>query len=137
MFTMTINSLAGFPAFLAYFLVGALLVAVFGAVYIQITPHRELALIRAGNTAAAIGFAGAVLGYTVPLASAIAHSVGFMDMVIWALVAFLVQVIVLGVLRLLIPNAFNDIGEGRVAPAVFLATISLAAGIINGAAMTY
>lgn len=133
----TINSLAGLPAFFAYFLVGAILLVLFATIYIHLTPHREFSLIRAGNTAAAIGFAGAVLGYSIPLASAIAHSVSFVDMVIWAMVALAVQVVVIGIVRVLMPNVFKDIDKGKISPAVFLASVSVVAGVINSASMSY
>jgi len=41
------------PAFLAYFAVAIVLLALFLLVYLNVTPYAELALIRAGNIAAA------------------------------------------------------------------------------------
>ena len=94
-------------------------------------------MIREGNTAAAIGFGGALLGYTFPLASAIAHSVAFIDMLIWGGIGFLVQIAVLGAIRVSIPGLFRDMESAKIAPAVLLALISISVGIINAAAMTY
>jgi putative membrane protein len=131
------DNLTGIIGFLAYFATGAGLLLLFSLVYTVITPPRELVLIRKGNVAAAVGFGGAVLGYTVPLASAIAHSVSLADMAVWGAVGLVVQLLVLGVVRLVVPAIFNDIHHGKAAPAVLLATISLAAGIVNAAAMTY
>jgi len=51
------------PAFLIWFPTSTVLLALFGAIYLSITPWAELALIRAGNTAAAASFSGALLGY--------------------------------------------------------------------------
>lgn len=48
--------------------------AIFVLFYTNLRPYRETALIRAGNTAAAIAFIGALLGFVMPLASVIAHS---------------------------------------------------------------
>ena len=129
--------LTGVLSFLLYFASGALLLAAFSLIYVHVTPHAEFALIRKGNTAAATGFAGALLGYTFPLASAIAHSVSFPDMLLWGLIGLVVQVTVLGVMRLFMPKLFIDMEKGQLAPALLLATVSLAAGLLNAASMTY
>src|SRR3954467_3333027 len=70
------NTLSTFPNFAAYFAVGGALTALFVALYSNMTPHREIALIRAGNVAAAIGLTGALVGFVIPLASVVAHSAG-------------------------------------------------------------
>ena len=62
------------PAFLAYFAVAVALIAVFLLVYVNVTPYDEIALIRQGNTAAAISLGGAMLGFAMPVANVIAHS---------------------------------------------------------------
>ncbi len=134
---MIAELLSGLPSFLTYFLSGVLLLGVFTFLYIHVTPHQELALIRKGNVAVATGFAGALLGYTLPLASAIAHSVSYSDMLLWGGVGLVVQVVVLGVARLMVPDLFRDMEKGKLAPAVLLATLSLAAGLLNAASMTY
>jgi len=134
---MLANSLSGLPAFLLYFASGAALLLLFSFVYTMLTPHSELPLIRKGNVAAAVAYGGALLGYTLPLASAIAHSVNFGDMLAWGGVGLMVQIAVLGLVRIAIPSLFLDMEKGKAAPAVLLAVISVAAGIINAASMTY
>ena len=47
------ESVGGLDDFALYFVVSLVLVAVFLAVYVRITPYREFALIREGNVAAA------------------------------------------------------------------------------------
>jgi putative membrane protein len=131
------QALLGLPAFLAYFGSGVGLLFLFTFVYTQITPHNELPLIRKGNTAAAIGFGGALLGFALALASAAAHSTGYADMLAWGGVALAVQILVLGLTRLFVPGLFRDIEKGKTAPAILLASISLAAGLVNAASMTY
>lgn len=130
-------SLSGLPPFLLYFTSGAVLLLLFSFIYTLLTPHSELPLIRKGNIAAAVAYGGALLGYTLPLASAIAHSVSFVDMLIWSGIGLVIQLSVLGIVRLAVPSLFLDMENGMVAPAVLLATISFAAGIINAASMTY
>ena len=131
------QSLAGVPPFLVYFVVGLALLAVFLAIYGWITPYRELALIRNGNVAAAISLAGVVLGFTLPLASAIAHSVGLVDMIVWGAIALASQLIVYFIVARLVPHFAEAITAGRVSAATLLAAVALAVGILNAAAMTY
>ena len=131
------QSLAGVPPFLVYFVVGLALLAVFLAIYGWITPYRELALIRDGNVAAAISLAGVVLGFTLPLASAIAHSVGLVDMIVWGAIALASQLIVYFIVARLVPHFAEAITAGRVSAATLLAAVALAVGILNAAAMTY
>jgi len=134
---MLANSLSGLPSFLLYFCGAAALLLLFSFVYTRITPHNELPLIRKGNAAAATSYGSALLGYTLPLSSAVAHSVSFEDMLTWGAVAMVVQFAVLGITRVAVPGLFRDMEKGRLAPALLLASISLSAGIINAAAMTY
>ena len=131
------QSLAGVPLFLVYFVVGLALLTVFLAIYGWITPYRELALIRDGNVAAAISLAGVVLGFTLPLASAIAHSVGLVDMIVWGAIALASQLIVYFIVARLVPHFAEAITAGRVSAATLLAAVALAVGILNAAAMTY
>ena len=72
-------SLAGLPAFLAYFGLALALLAAYCAIYVQLTPHPEFALIRQNNAAAALAFGGSLLGFCLPLHAAITHSVGLLD----------------------------------------------------------
>ena len=130
-------SLLGLSAFLSYFAGAIGLLALFLLIYILITPYREIALIRAGNTAAAASLSGAILGFVLPLSSAIAHSVGLLDMLIWGLVALVVQLLGYGVARLLLPDLDRAIPAGQVATGVLLGALSLAIGILNAACMTY
>ena len=63
---------SGLPAFLAYFGTGVALIIVFALLYSLVTPHRELTLVREGNTAAATAYLGALVGFSLPLTSAAA-----------------------------------------------------------------
>jgi putative membrane protein len=132
-----LESLSGLYAFLGYFAASAVLLVLFCAVYLRVTPYPELRLVREGKTAPAVSFGGAVLGFVVPLAGAIAHSVSFLDMVLWALVALVVQVIVFLVLRISLPGLVRDIEDNRIGSALVLAVFSTAAGLLNAACMTW
>ena len=131
------ESLSGLGSFFAYFGSAAALLAFFCLIYGWVTPYPEFKLIKEGKVAPAISFSGALLGFVVPLASAISHSVALLDMIIWALVALVVQVLVFLGLRLFAGDLAHDIANDLPAPAVLLAVLSLAAGILNAACMTY
>src|SRR5439155_16573726 len=85
------GTLATLPNFLAYFVTGAVLTALFLALYSNLTPQRDVSLIRAGNSAAATVLIGALIGFEMPLASVIAHSAALLDVVVWGIVALVGQ----------------------------------------------
>lgn len=132
-----LQSVSGIINFLKYFGGASLLLVVFIFTYSRITPYDEIRMIRDGKTAPAISLGGAILGYVFPMYSAIAHSVSLVDMVIWALIALVVQLIVFVVLRILFSHLIEDMSNDKIGPAVFLAVVSIAAGLINAACMTY
>nr|WP_275690450.1 DUF350 domain-containing protein [Luteibacter yeojuensis] len=116
---------------------GALYFVAFLVTYIWITPQREMALIRDGNLAAALSLGGAAVGFVQPLASAIAHSVSLLDLALWGLVAWVVQLLTHFVLRLVVRDLRSKI-EGDVrSVALFVAVVAACVGAINAAAMSY
>lgn len=134
---MTITqSLAGLPAFLLYFALALALLGLFLAIYVAVTPYHELTLIREGNAAAAVSLAGAVIGFVLPLARAVTQSVSALDLLIWGLVALIVQVVVFFVVGKFVPRFVDAIKEGRIAAAVLLASLAIGVGLLNAAAMT-
>ena len=131
------DSFAGFDDFLVYLAVSLAYLAVFIAIYVRITPYREMQLIREGNMAASFSLSGAILGFIVPLASAIQHSVNLVDMAIWGLVAMAVQILAFVVVKLCIPSITRDIPEGKGAQGFFLGSLCLGAGLLNAACMSF
>lgn len=134
---MPTHLLTMLPAFLAYFAVAIVLFALFLLVYLNVTPYHEVALIRAGNSAAAVSLAGAVLGFAMPVANVIAHSDTLIDLAAWGAIAAVVQLLAYLLTRFALPQLVQDIPAGRMAPAIFLAVVSLTVGLINAACMTY
>jgi len=130
-------TLGGFDDFLVYFVTSLVLLAVFLLIYLRVTPYREIALIREGNAAAAASLSGALLGFVLPLASAVAHSVNLYDMAIWGAIALVVQIVAYGVARMMIPGFARGIPAGNTAEGVFVGALSLGIGILNAASMTY
>jgi len=131
------DSFARFDDFLAYLGVALVLVGLFIAIYVRITPYREIALIREGNLAASFSLSGALLGFVVPLAAAIENSVGLVDMAIWGVVALVVQIGAFVAAKLVIPSITRDIPEGKTAQGFFLGSLSLAVGLLDAACMSY
>ena len=131
------DSFTTFDDFLLYLAVALVLLGVFIAVYVRITPYREIALIREGNMAAAYSLSGAIIGFVVPLAAAVEHSVNIVDMAIWGLIAMAVQVAAYVVVKLVIPSLPRDIPADRGAAGFFLGALSLAVGLLNAACMSW
>ena len=127
---------AAFPNFVRYVVVGFALAALFLWVYVLVTPWREFALIRAGNAAAATALVGALLGFCLPLANTIAHSVSLTDVVLWSLVALAVQVLVHVGMRLMLPHLKRAIEADQSAAGITAAGFSLCFGLINAACLT-
>jgi len=128
---------SGVVKFLAYFISALVLTALFLIVYMRVTPYKEFDLIENGNTAAACSLSGALLGFIIPLASAIIHSVNFFDMLVWGVVALGVQVLVYLLVKQLFKRLPSAIEEGIVSKGLFLGALSMAAGILNAACMSY
>jgi putative membrane protein len=137
MLATTLSSLNGIPAFLAYFVVAIVLVLLFIRIYTWVTPQDELALIRANNTAAALAFGGALIGFALPLSSAITNSMSLLDCVVWGAVALVVQVLTFVVLRVAIKQLPERINQGEIATGSFVGATAIAVGLINAACMTY
>ena len=129
------STLSTFPNFVVYLSLGGVLTALFVALYATLTGHHHIALIRAGNSAAAIALVGALMGFVVPLASIIAHSAALIDLVAWGIIALLVQLAGFLVARMVLPHLPQAIADGNIADSVLLAGISLSLGILDAACM--
>lgn len=130
-------SLQTVGSFALYFAAALIAVALFLLAYMAITSHHELDLIKKGNTSAAISFGGALIGFTLPLASVIEHSASLVDMAIWSAIALVVQIVVLKIADVALCEVSRHIEEGNVAAGVTLAAASIALGVVNAACMTY
>ncbi|WP_423187774.1 DUF350 domain-containing protein [Alishewanella sp. d11] len=137
MLDTALSSLAGLPAFLAYFALAVVSVLVFVRLYSWVTPHDEFGLIRANNPAAALAFVGALIGFAIPLASAITHSLSLLDCAIWGLVATVVQVLTFYISQLALKQLPQRITQGDLAAGIFSAGCSISVGMLNAACMSY
>ncbi len=131
------TSLQGLPTFLAYFGVAIGLTLLYLLIYTTLTPQREFTLIRLNNNAAATALGGSLLGFALPLHSAITNAIGLLDCALWGLVALAVQATTFVVLRLVLRGLPDRIARGEQAAANFVATTSITVGLLNSASMTY
>lgn len=125
----------GLPVLLAQLVATLILLAIGVAIYTRLTPYDELALVRAGQPAGGISFAGAVLAIAMPLAATLATSGLLIDIVIWGVVAVVVQLLAFLVANRLVRDLCAHIADGNVAAATTLAGIQVGVGLINAAAM--
>ena len=128
--------LTNLSEFLFFFVAAAALTLLFVILYTRVTRHNELALIKKNSTAAALAFSGSLIGFALPLASTMISSVTVVEMVLWGLVALIVQVLVYLVIRLPMPRISERIEADEVAAGIWLGSCSIVAGILNAAAMT-
>lgn len=128
---------AGALAFLLAFVVAGAFTLAFKVIYQLVTPYRERELIRQGNSAAAIALIGALIGYVLPLASALSHTTSLLEFAAWAVVAGIVQVVAFTAVRMVaLPDVKARIENGEVAVGIYLAGVAVAVGLINAACMT-
>lgn len=124
-------------AFLVAFIAAGLFTIAFKLIYQLATPYKESALIRQGNPAAAIVLGGALLGYVLPLASALANTVSLAEFAAWAALAGVIQIVTFTVVRtVVVRDMAARIERGEIAAALYLLSISLAVGVLNAACMT-
>lgn len=132
---MPTDMLSTVPSFAAYLLVSAAVLAICVAVHVRFTPYRELALIRQGNAAAAVSMSGTLIGFALPIASVVRNTRSLPELAVWAGLAGLVQLLAYLAARTALPRLADDIPAEKVAPALFLAALSIAVGLLNAACM--
>jgi len=128
--------LAGFPVLLLHSSVTLAILGVGVFLYVRITPYDEIALIRDGNTSAAVSLGGAILGLAIPLAFSMASSIGVWEILIWGPVTLILQLIAYRFTDLILRDLPKRIIDGEMGPAILLIFIKLAVSAVNAAAVT-
>jgi putative membrane protein len=126
----------GFPVTLLHVGVALTLLFAGSGVYIMLTPHKEVALVRAGNTAAAISLAGILLGLAIPLTQALKSSTNLVDLALWGVATLFVQLLISRLTDLVLHGMPKRIQDGEVAAATLMAAVKIATGLILGAAVS-
>lgn len=128
-----------FVNYLLYFGVSIVLLALGVLVFIFTTKSREFSLIARGNKAAGIVVAGRTLGLAIVLYSAIANSISLIDLVIWAVIGMVTQVVADYLAEILTPsfNVAEALEKDNVAVAIALAGMFVSIGLIVAGCLTY
>jgi len=132
-----IQSLAGLPAFVAYFCLSIVAVIAYLFFYTRATPYNEFELIEKNTPGAAIALGLSLIGFCLPVASAVAHAADLLDCAVWAVVAFIVQVGTFYAARIAVSDLCGRIARGEMASAIWLGFIYVATGILSAASMTW
>lgn len=125
-----------FALFVQHLLVGSILAVAFIVAYSAVTPHKELALIRQGNAAAAVGLVGATIGFTLPLSLVFSITADPGLAALWGLLALVAQILAHLAVRLAFPNISQDIVEGKMSAGIVQAGAGIVIGMLSAAALT-
>jgi putative membrane protein len=125
----------GLPVLVVQLGLTLLLLAVGAACYMAITPFHEIGMIRAGNTAAGIVLGGTLVSLAMPLAATLATSRVTLDILIWGLVALVLQLLAFVAASAMIRDMRQAIENGNVSAAIALVGVQLAVALLNAGAM--
>jgi putative membrane protein len=125
----------GFPVTVLHVLVTMLILAAGAAVYALITPHKEVALVREGNAAAAVSFGGVLVGLALPLAASLAASESFAELVVWGATTVFVQLAVFRLTDLALHDLPTRIARGEMAAAALMVGAKIATAVVLAAAV--
>lgn len=129
-----------FLSFLGFFITALVLVIIFLYLYAIVTPYDDYKLIfEENNIAAALGFGGAIIGVSIPIYSALVHSISYIDFAIWGVVAIVIQLVFAFIVtRLEGRFSFKErISQGIVPVGILMAFLSIAIGLLNAGSMSY
>lgn len=127
---------AGLPVLLLHLGVSLAVFLLALGVYLWLTPHKEMALIREGNQAAAISLGGAAIGLAIPMAFCLSSSVNVWDVALWGGVTLIIQIIAFRGVDLVLHDLPKRIEHDERSAATFLATVKIAVAMLNAAAVS-
>ena len=123
-------------AYLLHLLTAFALLLAFTVLYVKTTPIDEFALIRQGVVAAALSLGGALIGFSLTLASAISHYDQYLLVFAWAISAMVIQVVTYAVVARLLPHMNDALQNNNIAIGALMGSTSLAVGILNAACLS-
>ena len=123
------------PLLLANFglVLGLLVIGIL--IYMAVTPFHERELMRDGNTAAATVLGGALVALAIPLAALLATTGGLLDILVWGIVAVILQLVTVMIVSLLMRGTRSMIEAGQIAAAIPLVAAQISIGLLNAAVM--
>src|SRR3954462_11345552 len=110
---LAVTALTALSDFLSFFLIATALVGLYLFVYTLATAHNEFALIRQNVVSAAVALGLSLIGFALPLSSAVVHAKTVMDCLMWGLVALVVQILVYWLRRPLLAALLPGVAGGR------------------------
>ncbi|ATQ44708.1 DUF350 domain-containing protein [Caulobacter mirabilis] len=125
----------GFPITLAHAGMTLVILIVGAALYALLTPHREIQLIREGNTAAAMSFGAVLVGLAIPLSVSLSASTSPLEMGLWGATIIAVQLLVFRVIDFILHGLPQRIQEGEISAATLLVGAKIASALILAAAV--
>lgn len=125
----------GFPVTLLHASVTLVMLILGTALYALLTPHKEITLIREGNSAAALSLGGVMVGLAIPLAVSLTASTSVIEILIWGAATIAVQLLVFRVTDMVLQGLPERIHEGEVAAAALLVGAKLATALVLAAAV--
>jgi putative membrane protein len=125
---------AGFPVFLLHTSVTVAILLVAATVYVLLTPHREITLIREGNTAAGLSLGGVLVGLAIPLSASLRASTNVIEIALWGVVTVVVQLLIFRLVDLILHGLPRRIQDGELSAAALLVGAKLATALIIAAA---
>ena len=125
----------GFPVTLLHASVTLVMLILGTTLYALLTPHKEIALIREGNSAAALSLGGVMVGLSIPLAISLTASTSVIEIGIWGAATIAVQLLVFRVTDMVLKGLPERIQEGEISAAVLLVGAKLATALILAAAV--
>ena len=126
----------GFPITLLHFGVTLTILFAAAALYVMLTPHKEISLIREGNSAAAVSLAGVLVGLAIPLAVSLKASTTLIELALWGAAIVLVQLLIFRLVDLVLRGLPKRIQDGEMAAAAMLVGAKLATALILAAAVS-
>ena len=126
---------SGLPILVGQFAATLALLGIGFACYNALTPFDERELVRQGNVAAGIVVAGTLVSIAIPLAATLATSGSTLDILIWGLVALVIQLLAFLAASTLIKDLRGMIEAGNIAAALVLVGIQIAVALLNAGSM--
>jgi len=119
-----------------HLIAAGLLLFVFFLLYTWATPFDEMKLIRQGNVAAALTLGGAMIGFSMTVASGLLHTDALTSFVAWSAAAAAIQLFTYVLVTRLLHMSKEHIDGNNIAFGVLLASISISVGAVSAGALS-
>jgi putative membrane protein len=126
----------GFPVTLLHVAVSVVMLVAAAGLYVVLTPHHEIRLIREGNVAAALDVGGVLVGLAIPLGYSLKASTNLVDLALWGVATVAVQLLVFRLVDLVLHGLPKRIQDGEMAAAALLVGAKIATAMIVAASVS-